>query len=121
MGNGRRGRQALATPAGDVRHQHVGTKMQLRLVEDQPTARPIAAAMKRPNELAFKDGRRVHVFVEHAIGSLARPRTDAMLEAKFRGQAEVVIGKAKVDATIAACWKLGEAGNVGVVVAAARR
>src|SRR6185503_6093369 len=61
MGNGRRGRQALATPAGDVRHQYVGTKMQLRLVEDQPTARPIAAAMKGPNELTFKDGRRVHV------------------------------------------------------------
>jgi len=68
----------------------------------------------------LKDGRRVHVFVEHAIGSLERPLTDAMLEAKFRDQAEPVIGKAKVDAAIAACWKLGEAEGVASVVAGAR-
>jgi 2-methylcitrate dehydratase PrpD len=68
----------------------------------------------------LKDGRREHVFVKHAIGSLERPLTDAMLEAKFRDQAEPVIGKAKVDAALAACWKLGEAKNVSAVVAAAR-
>ena len=33
----------------------------------------------------LNDGRRVHVFVEHAIGSLQRPMSDAALEAKFRG------------------------------------
>jgi 2-methylcitrate dehydratase PrpD len=66
------------------------------------------------------DGRRVHVFVEHAIGSLERPLTDAMLEAKFRGQAEAVIGKARVDEALAACWKLGEAKDVAAVVAGAR-
>ena len=30
----------------------------------------------------LRDGRRVHVFVEHAIGSLERPMTDAELEAQ---------------------------------------
>jgi 2-methylcitrate dehydratase PrpD len=68
----------------------------------------------------LKDGRREHVFVKDAIGSLARPLTDAMLEAKFRDQAEPVIGKAKVDAAIAACWKLGEARDVSDVVKASR-
>jgi 2-methylcitrate dehydratase PrpD len=68
----------------------------------------------------LKDGRREHVFVKDAIGSIGRPLTDAMLEAKFRGQAEPVIGKAKVDAAIAACWGLAEAKGVGAVVAGAR-
>ena len=36
----------------------------------------------------LKDGRKVHVFVEHAIGSLQNPMTDAMLEAKFHGMAD---------------------------------
>ncbi len=47
----------------------------------------------------LKDGRREHVFVEHAIGSLERPMTDADLEGKFRTLAEPVIGAgARVEA-----------------------
>ena len=41
----------------------------------------------------LKDGRKEHVFVKHAIGSLEKPLTDAQLEAKFRDLAEPVIGK----------------------------
>src|SRR5882672_9145425 len=40
----------------------------------------------------LKDGRRIHVFVEHAIGSLERPLSDADLEAKFHGLADPVLG-----------------------------
>lgn len=68
----------------------------------------------------LRDGRREHVFVEHAIGSLERPITDAGLEAKFRDLAEPVIGKEKTDKLIAACWKLGEAGSVPAIVALAK-
>ena len=68
----------------------------------------------------LRDGRRERVFVKDAIGSLARPMTDAMLEAKFRDQAEPVIGKAKVGAAIAACWKLGQAPDVKAVSEAAK-
>src|SRR6476469_9511964 len=39
----------------------------------------------------LKDGRRVHVFVEHAIGSLERPMSDAALEGKFHSMADEVI------------------------------
>jgi 2-methylcitrate dehydratase PrpD len=60
----------------------------------------------------LKDGRKVHVFVEHAIGSLERPMSDADLEAKFHSMADEVIGKAKTDALIEACWKLGTARDV---------
>ena len=64
----------------------------------------------------LKDGRKMHVFVEHAIGSLERPMSDAHLEAKFHSMADEVIGKAKAAALIAACWKLGEAKDVSAIV-----
>ncbi|MGZ5035089.1 MAG: MmgE/PrpD family protein, partial [Usitatibacter sp.] len=54
----------------------------------------------------LKDGRKVHVFVEHAIGSLERPMSDRDLEAKFHSMADEVIGKSKADTLIEACWKL---------------
>ena len=38
------------------------------------------------------DGRTLHVYVEHAIGSLARPMTDAQLRAKFVDQSAPVLG-----------------------------
>jgi 2-methylcitrate dehydratase PrpD len=68
----------------------------------------------------LKDGRREHVFVAHAIGSLERPMTDADLEAKFRSLAEPVIGAERSGRLIAACWALGSAKSVADVVAAGR-
>ncbi len=66
------------------------------------------------------DGRRVYVFVEHAIGSLQRPMTTAQLEAKFHGMADAVIGNARCSALIAACWSVGELADVRQLAAAAR-
>ncbi|MDP3357433.1 MAG: MmgE/PrpD family protein, partial [Polaromonas sp.] len=66
------------------------------------------------------DGRRVHVFVEHAIGSLQNPMTDAMLEAKFSGMSDAVIGAAKTADLIRACWAIGTATDVRALTALAR-
>ena len=68
----------------------------------------------------LKDGRRVHVFVAHAIGSLQNPLTDAMLEGKFHGMGDSVLGQARCSALIAAAWGLGAAADVGAVVALVR-
>jgi 2-methylcitrate dehydratase PrpD len=57
------------------------------------------------------DGRRVHVFVEHAVGSLANPMSDTQLEAKFHGMADAVLGAARCSALIAACWHAGAAAD----------
>ena len=65
-------------------------------------------------------GRTVHVRVDHAIGSLERPLSDAQLEAKFRSLADPVIGQARAAATIAACWRLANAGDVHEVLRHAR-
>jgi len=68
----------------------------------------------------LKDGRRVHVFVKHAIGSLENPMTDAMLEGKFHDLSDPVIGQGKTNELIAACWKLGSISDVRQLTALAR-
>lgn len=68
----------------------------------------------------LKDGRTEKVFIEHAIGSLERPLSDAQLEAKFRDLAEPVIGGQQAGRLIDACRGLGESADVGMLVAAAR-
>jgi 2-methylcitrate dehydratase PrpD len=66
------------------------------------------------------DGRRVHVFVEHAIGSLQNPMSDAQLEAKFHGLADPILGAARTGELIAACWSVGKAADLaGVTTLAA--
>jgi 2-methylcitrate dehydratase PrpD len=42
-----------------------------------------------------RDGRDLSLFVEHAIGSVERPMSDAQLRAKFIGQSEPVLGPQK--------------------------
>jgi 2-methylcitrate dehydratase PrpD len=68
----------------------------------------------------LRDGRKVHVFVEHAIGSLERPLTDRQLEDKFHSLADPVIGAAKAGTLIEACWKLGDARDVKAIAERAR-
>jgi 2-methylcitrate dehydratase PrpD len=70
--------------------------------------------------VVLKDGRREHVFVEHAIGSLERPMTDADLEGKFRILAEPVLGAERVTGLIAACWNVGAAPDLASLAALAR-
>jgi 2-methylcitrate dehydratase PrpD len=67
----------------------------------------------------LNDGRRVHVFVEHAIGSLQNPMTDALLEAKFHGLSDGVLGAAQTSELISACWEVGDAADVSALVALA--
>ena len=63
---------------------------------------------------------RVYVFVEHALGSLQNPMTDAQLEAKFHGLSDAVLGADKTAALLQACWALGDAGDVRALTAGAR-
>jgi 2-methylcitrate dehydratase PrpD len=67
----------------------------------------------------LKDGRRVHVFVEHAIGSIENPMTDALLEGKFHGLSDAVLGLTQTSQLLAQCWRLGEALNMNDITALA--
>jgi len=50
------------------------------------------------------DGRTLERFVEHAVGSKARPMSDTALEAKFRGLAEDILSKPEIDRLVELCW-----------------
>ena len=55
------------------------------------------------------DGRRLHLFVEHAIGSMQRPLSDADLERKFHGLVDPVLGAARATRLIEQCATLAAA------------
>jgi len=58
------------------------------------------------------DGRQLHVFVEHAIGSLERPMSDSDLARKFHGLVDPVLGAERAAELIGACRTVVEAMNV---------
>jgi 2-methylcitrate dehydratase PrpD len=65
--------------------------------------------------IRLKNGKVLEKFVEHAVGSLDRPMSDADLEAKFRGLAEAVLSRAEADRLIRLCWdvaKLADAAEI---------
>jgi 2-methylcitrate dehydratase PrpD len=62
--------------------------------------------------VTLKDGRRLAKHVDHAIGSLERPMSDAQLESKFRTLAEGILGKARTDALIAKCHEVDRLADV---------
>ena len=55
--------------------------------------------------LTTTDGREIRIQVEHAVGSLHKPMSDAQLRAKFAGQSEPVLGAEKT----ALAWDLAMA------------
>jgi 2-methylcitrate dehydratase PrpD len=86
----------------------------------------IAAVDDRIGEAAadvtalLRGGRRVHVLVEHAIGSLLRPMSDAALDAKFAAQSDPILGPARTAALIEACHRLASMVDVRDLTALAR-
>ena len=65
------------------------------------------------------DGRNLHVFIEHAIGSTQRPMSDAQLKAKFVDQSEPVLGRAKSDASWDLACAIAAQPDLGGLIAAA--
>jgi 2-methylcitrate dehydratase PrpD len=65
--------------------------------------------------IRLTNGRILEKRIEHAIGSLERPMSDADLEAKFRGLARPILGEERTDRLIGLCWDadgLADAGEI---------
>jgi 2-methylcitrate dehydratase PrpD len=60
----------------------------------------------------LKDGKKIHVFVEHAIGSVKNPMTDQHLNAKFSNLSIPVIGESQTSSVITKCWDLKNITNI---------
>jgi 2-methylcitrate dehydratase PrpD len=70
--------------------------------------------------IVLKDGRRLETFIEHVVGSLERPMSDADLEAKFLGLADGVLPEAQSHTLIARCWGVDTLTDAAEIAAAAR-
>lgn len=68
----------------------------------------------------LSDGRKVHVFVEHATGTLERPMSDGMLEAKFTRLSEPVLGADKTRQLVERCWGLARLADLRELTALLR-
>lgn len=66
-----------------------------------------------------RDGRRLDRHVAHALGTLARPMSDADLEAKFRGLAGEVLPPAAIEEAIGLCWRMAALEDAGALARAA--
>ena len=65
------------------------------------------------------DGRKLHQFIEHAVGSQLHPMSDAQLEDKFSGQAEGILAPERSRKLMALCWKAWELADAGDIARAA--
>ena len=54
------------------------------------------------------DGARFEKFVEHAVGSLQQPMSDAALEAKFAGLADGVLTSDRIRRVMELCWNIDQ-------------
>ena len=58
--------------------------------------------------MTLKDGRVLEKFVEHVAGSVARPMSDADLEAKFHALTKGILPSAQTEKLIGFCWNIGK-------------
>lgn len=69
--------------------------------------------------IRLRDGRTLERYVEHALGTLERPMSDADLEAKFRGLAEGILSARQSDEVIRLCRDVGQLADAGAIARAA--
>jgi 2-methylcitrate dehydratase PrpD len=68
--------------------------------------------------IKLKGGKTLERYVEHAVGSLGRPMSDADLEAKFRALCSGILAKAEADRLIRLCWDIGKLEDAAEVASA---
>jgi 2-methylcitrate dehydratase PrpD len=61
------------------------------------------------------DGRTLHLFIEHAIGSVEKPMSDAQLEVKFIDLVEDILPPAQVQKLIKLCWTVEQLPSAALI------
>jgi len=56
--------------------------------------------------ISLKDGRVLHKFVKHAVGSVEKPMSDGALDLKLTDLADGILSQAQVPKLIDACWNV---------------
>ena len=68
--------------------------------------------------IVLKDGRKLERFIEHAVGSMQKPMSDADLETKFLGLADGILKPDQTRRVMDLCWKLESLPDAGAVAKA---
>ena len=69
--------------------------------------------------ITLKDGRKLHKFIQHAIGSTEVPMTDQQLEKKFSDLAEGILSPDRTRKLMDTCWHVEQLDNAGEIALAA--
>ena len=81
-----------------------------------PRANPKVADDASIVVVTMQDGTRFTKHVEHAVGNLERPTTDAQIEEKFRDLAQRVIAPACANQIIDKCWSFDQLADVREII-----
>lgn len=68
--------------------------------------------------VTLNDGRTIHRHIDHAIGSVEKPMTDAQLDAKFKDLADGILPAAQANRVLALCRSLPDLKDAGEVARA---
>jgi len=84
---------------------------------------PVVDAAIKPEQVdmsvTLKDGRKLHKYIEHAIGSREAPMTNANLETKFVGLAEGILATQQIHELIDLCLGVEKLPNAAAIAKAA--
>jgi len=69
--------------------------------------------------IVLKDGRKLHKYIQHAVGSLEVPMTDGALEAKFSDLAEGILPAPQIRRLLDACWGVEKLPSAAAIAQAA--
>lgn len=68
--------------------------------------------------VVLASGRALEKHVEHVVGSLANPLSNADLDTKFRGQAEGILSEREVRELLSLCWSVASLPNAAAIATA---
>ena len=86
-------------------------------VQSDSTLGPDAAVMT----VTSNNGQQHTIAIEHCIGSVDNPMSDADLDAKFHGQAQLSIARECAQPLLERCWKVDQLNDVAEIVRLARQ
>jgi 2-methylcitrate dehydratase PrpD len=80
---------------------------------------PVVDAQVMPEQvnvaITLKDGRTLHKFIEHAVGSVEAPMSDSALEAKFTDLADGILPPAQIRRLLDTCWTVEKLPSAGAI------
>jgi len=80
-----------------------------------PVVTPGIDAAQVDMTIVLKDGRQLHRYIEHAIGSVEKPMTDQQLEVKFTDLADGIIPAPMIRRVMDACWNVESLPNAAEI------